>query len=94
MIMPTPAPVRTLRPTFVTSHNVQCLAYAEGYLYARFNSGPAYRYAQVPEQLYRDLLLAESVGHLFDQQVIKGRFRYERLKEDPFLPAPVSPSST
>jgi hypothetical protein len=42
-----------------------------------FRSGAVYRYAGVPEQVYLELLSAESKGRYFNQQ-IRNRFPYAK----------------
>ena len=44
-----------------------------------FHSGAIYRYLEVPEEIYRRLLAAESKGHFFGAN-IRDKFRSERVK--------------
>jgi len=44
-----------------------------------FRSGAIYRYLEVPEEIYRRLLAAESKGHFFGA-AIRNKFRSERVK--------------
>ena len=44
-----------------------------------FHSGAIYRYLDVPEEIYRRLLAAESKGHFFGAN-IRDKFRSERVK--------------
>ena len=47
-------------------------------LYLRFRSGDVYRYFDFPDSDYRQLLLAESKGQFFLNN-IRNCFRYERM---------------
>lgn len=49
-------------------------------LLVRFTSGERYAYADVPGQVHRSFLKAESKGRFFHQH-IDGQYRYERLKD-------------
>ena len=44
-----------------------------------FHSGAIYRYLEVPEEIYRRLLAAESKGNFFGKN-IRDKFRSERVK--------------
>ena len=44
-----------------------------------FHSGAIYRYLEVPEEIHRRLLAAESKGHFFCA-AIRDKFRSERVK--------------
>ena len=44
-----------------------------------FHSGAIYRYLEVPEEIHRRLLAAESKGHYFGAN-IRDKFRSERVK--------------
>ena len=44
-----------------------------------FHSGAIYRYLEVPEEIHRRLLAAESKGHFFGAN-IRDKFRSERVK--------------
>ena len=45
-------------------------------------TGAVYQYSLVPQQVYRDLLRAESKGRFFNQN-IRGKFPYQRIQEVP-----------
>jgi hypothetical protein len=47
-----------------------------------FHSGAIYRYLEVPEEIHRGLLAAESKGHFFGAN-IRDKFRSERVKARP-----------
>jgi hypothetical protein len=51
---------------------------AKHILYLRFRSGDVYRYFEIPAELYREFLDAESRGRYFLSH-IRNHFRYERL---------------
>ena len=44
-----------------------------------FHSGAIYRYLEVPEEIFRQLLAAESKGNFFGKN-IRDKFRSERVK--------------
>jgi hypothetical protein len=48
------------------------------FLEVEFRSGAIYRYRGVPEQVYQDLLSAESKGKYFNQH-IRNRFTYAKI---------------
>jgi hypothetical protein len=52
---------------------------AKRLLEIEFRSGAIYRYLDVPEEIHRGLLAAESKGHFFGAH-IRDKFRCERLK--------------
>jgi hypothetical protein len=52
---------------------------AKRLLEIEFHSGAIYRYLEVPEEIYRRLLAAESKGHFFGAAV-RDKFRSERVK--------------
>lgn len=66
--------------TPVSSSTLVSVGYssAEALLEAEFHRGTVYRYLDVPESVYRDLLAAESVGRYFNA-AIRGRFPFERM---------------
>ncbi len=47
-----------------------------------FNTGSQYRYKNVPQETYDQMLEAESVGNFHALQ-IRNRFPFERVTEDP-----------
>ena len=52
---------------------------AKRLLEIEFHSGAIYRYLEVPEEIHRRLLAAESKGHFFGAS-IRDKFRSERVK--------------
>lgn len=62
----------------VWSSDIQSVGYESGTLYIRFHSGGTYRYLDVPEAVYRELLGASSHGRYF-HAFIKGRYPYARV---------------
>jgi hypothetical protein len=54
-----------------------------------FSSGDVYRYAGVPEFLYRGLMLSASKGVFFNTR-IAGRYAFEHV---PILDGPIFPGS-
>ena len=68
--------------TPVESSAFQAAAYAErqALLYLLFRSGEMYRYYEVPQWQYQQFLAADSKGRYFGRN-IRGRFRYERMRQ-------------
>jgi len=66
----------------IESSVLQAAAYAEcqSLLYLLFRGGAVYRYFDVPPLEYRELLAADSKGRYFGGN-IRGRFRYERMRQ-------------
>lgn len=62
----------------VISSDLNAVGYENGTLYIRFNSGDLYRYANVPESVYRGLMGAASHGRYFHAH-IKGVYPYARI---------------
>jgi hypothetical protein len=61
-----------------TSLNAATYRDQSAVLELEFGSGAIYRYACVPEQVYRELLKAESKGRYFNQH-IRNRFTYTKV---------------
>jgi hypothetical protein len=66
--------------TNVISSMMRSVGYDSGrvVLEIEFSSGKVYQYDNVPENVYRELLVAASKGRYFEQQ-ISGRYGYRRL---------------
>lgn len=62
----------------VVSEAVRSVGYEGGALEVEFADGDVYRYFEVPEAVYGELMLAESVGHYVSAR-IQGRYRYVRV---------------
>jgi len=67
-----------------TSLNAAIWQGQNAFLELEFQSGAIYRYLGVPEEVYQELLCAESRGRYFNQR-IRNRFSY--VKIDPTLAA-------
>lgn len=67
----------------VSSSNIAKAAHDGANLFLLFNSGVAYSYAGVPEEVYRALVEATSVGSYFHKYV-RNVFRYQRLEAHQF----------
>lgn len=52
---------------------------ADRMLEIQFKSGSVYRYYDVPEEVYTDLLEADSAGRYFDA-IIRDVYEYERVR--------------
>ena len=61
----------------VESSNVVSIGYDEGTLEVEFNSG-IYRYYDVPEYIYEELMASDSKGSYLHQNV-KGAYSYEQV---------------
>jgi len=62
----------------VSSSNIHSIGYDNSNLYVRFNSGATYRYINVPENLYKNLMNASSKGSYLDSY-IKGAYSYQKI---------------
>ena len=61
----------------VVSRTVRSIGYGAGTLEIEFVSGNVYRYLDVPEDLYRELMSAQSIGTFFNER-IRDSFRVRR----------------
>ncbi|CAN5716529.1 hypothetical protein BH10ACI4_BH10ACI4_38890 [soil metagenome] len=66
----------------VKSSNLSEVAYDRGTstLGVRFKSGGEYEYLNVPEQVYRELISAPSVGSYFDANIKKAGYRFRQVR--------------
>lgn len=66
----------------VSSSSLASVAYdaTSSTLEVEFQNGSVYRYFDVPETTYSELMRAESVGRHFAEHVKEAGFRYERLR--------------
>ncbi|MCK5611787.1 KTSC domain-containing protein [Candidatus Pacearchaeota archaeon] len=64
----------------VKSSNIAKVRCVDGDMEVQFTKGAVYRYKDVPEEVFDELLKAESVGKLFFAK-IKGKFECEEVKE-------------
>ena len=62
----------------VESSNIVSVGHEGTTLEVEFKGGAIYQYANVPLAIYRDLLLAESVGKFF-HRFIKAEYEYEKV---------------
>ncbi len=62
----------------VVSSNIKGVGYLGEDLIVEYKSGVQYKYKNVPEQVYNDLMSAESKGKYMNANV-KGKFEFERL---------------
>lgn len=67
-----------MRRVPVESSCIDSVGYDNEVLEVRFNNGGVYRYFEVPAQLYRQLLAAESKGRFFNHH-IRDDYSYMRL---------------
>ncbi len=70
----------------VQSSNVTSVGYESDTrtLLVRFKSGDLYKYRNVPPEVYKGLLMAESVGKYLNQH-IKKTFKYEKVESSKML---------
>ena len=64
----------------VISSNIAAVGYLDdsNSLEVEFTNGSVYRYSGVPDQVYRDLLKANSIGKFFNIN-IKNKFSFEKV---------------
>ena len=62
----------------VVSSNIKSVAYDDGNLYVVYKSGAMYKYKDVKEEVYKELLSAESKGRYMNSN-IKGKYLYEKV---------------
>ncbi len=65
----------------VESSVLSSVGWADGVLEVEFASGEIYRYLDVPDLVFRQLLRAESKGTFF-QERIRDRYDLERVEPD------------
>lgn len=53
----------------VNSSNIRSIGYDNGILEVEFNSGGIYRYSNVPESIYQNLMSASSIGSYFASNI-------------------------
>lgn len=63
----------------VVSSALRSVGYDDGTLDVEFVSGAVYRYFNVPEQVHKQLMRADSHGEFFNAH-IRDRFRYEQIR--------------
>jgi hypothetical protein len=64
--------------TPVESSNVAAVGYRDKTLYVEFKTGTIYRYKDVPEDVYTDMMQAESVGKFLHAR-IRNVYQYEKV---------------
>jgi len=67
-----------MRRTHVESSVIRAVGFERGTLEIEFVSGALYHYYDVPDQVHRELLAAESHGTYFNARV-RDRFAYRQL---------------
>jgi len=79
------APAPTLPIAFkvdlipVVSSNVAAIGWQQNQLFVKFNNGGEYKYSNVPERVFHDMLAADSKGQ-FLYEHIKGKFPYTKVR--------------
>lgn len=71
----------TIQRTPVTSSAIRSVGYDSStrILEIEFTGGSVYRYYEVPSDVYRGLMSAESHGKYFNRYIKNGGYRYTRL---------------
>lgn len=61
----------TMKPEFkdVSSSNIAAIAHHGDTLHVRFHNGSVWKYSDVDQKLYNDMLLAGSVGKYFNEHI-------------------------
>ena len=62
----------------VNSSNVAEAGFLDGVLEVKFNNGFIYRYRDVPQHIYDNLLFADSVGEYFYKNISK-TYEFKRI---------------
>lgn len=61
----------------VVSSNIKSIGYGEGTLVIEYLSGAQYEYYDVPQEVYDELVKAESKGRFVNQN-IKGKYKFQK----------------
>lgn len=64
---------------FPNSSNIAKARYVDGAMEVEFNGGAAYRYEEVPQDVFDRFCNAESVGRFF-QKEIRGKYAGEKIE--------------
>jgi len=63
----------------VKSSNIKTIGYKEGILEVEFTSGSVYQYNEVPQEIYVNILEAESKGKYF-AKVVRPKFKAVKIE--------------
>jgi KTSC domain len=58
-----------------------CLGSEPGTLYVEFSQGTLYKFFQVPQETYRELCAADSMGQYFNEH-IRGKYKSEKIQAE------------
>ena len=61
----------------VVSSNIKSIGYGEGTLVIEYLGSTQYEYYDVPQEVYDELVKAESKGRFVNQN-IKGKYKYQK----------------
>lgn len=61
----------------VVSSNIKSIGYDKGTLVIEYLSGAQYEYYDVPQEVYDELVKAESKGRFVNQN-IKGKYKFQK----------------
>lgn len=62
----------------VESSNIRAVGWQQNQLFVEFHNGGQYRYANVGESVFHDMLAADSKGHFLADR-IKGKYPYQKV---------------
>lgn len=63
----------------VESGNIAAIGHDGKDLGVRFKSGGEYRYADVPEDVYKEIVAAKSIGGAFHKKIISGPYKASKI---------------
>lgn len=66
--------------TPVESSNIGAITYLGKSLYIQFKGGAVYRYFDVSQDVYTEMMKAESVGKAFHARVKNAEYKFEKLE--------------
>jgi KTSC domain len=66
-------------PTKVQSSNIHAISYDAGKMIVHFKGGGIYEFHDVPEDLHKQFMAAESKGSFFHHNV-KGKFKTSKME--------------
>lgn len=91
---PDALPLSRIKRQPVASSNVASIGYSRSLhaLEIEFTRGAIYRFYEVPREVYRELLTAESKGHFIAER-LRGKYRFTRVRSSRRARLPVARSN-
>jgi hypothetical protein len=91
---PDALPLSRIKRQPVASSNVASIGYSRSLhaLEIEFTRGAIYRFYEVPREVYRELLTADSKGH-FIAEKLRGKYRFTRVRASRRASSPVTRSN-